>query len=481
MSSVFYERFERHGHGEGLKGHATHYCPGCGHGLIHKYIAEAIEEFDIQDRVVAISPVGCAVFMYYYLDVGNSQAAHGRAPAVALGHKLANPESIVISYQGDGDLAAIGLAEILQATQLGLPMTFIFVNNAIYGMTGGQMAPTTLMSQRTTTSPMGRNRLMGEPMKMAETIGQLDGPVYVERCALFDNKQRVRTQKAIRKALKLQIEKRGLAFVEILSECPTHLKLTPSESEAWVKENMVPVFPLGVKKDVEVEPWFDLSTPRFDVNEVVDVIGAVSTAPERFGTGFPSHIHESDIAIKFAGAGGDGAQTIALLTTRTAIAEGFDSTHIPSYGPESRGGTSYADVHVATGEVLSPASPEPHVLVAFNPPSLEKFGPQVKHGGIVIYDSSVIPNPPPLDPSIQAIGIPCAQIAQDLGKKVVKNVVALGAMQAATRLFPAQSFLNTMREALKSDCAMLALNEEAFAWGVRAFESRTPPGPDASR
>ncbi len=229
MSSVFYERFERHGRGEGLKGHATHYCPGCGHGLIHKYVAEAIDELGVQDRTVAVSPVGCAVFMYYYLDVGNTQAAHGRAPAVALGHKLANPESIVISYQGDGDLAAIGLAEILQATQMGLPMTFIFVNNAIYGMTGGQMAPTTLMAQRTTTSPTGRNRLMGEPMKMAETIGQLDGPVYVERCALFDNKQRVRTQKAIRKALRLQVEKRGLAFVEILSECPIHLKLTPSE------------------------------------------------------------------------------------------------------------------------------------------------------------------------------------------------------------------------------------------------------------
>ncbi len=481
MSSVFYERFERHGHGEGLKGHATHYCPGCGHGLIHKYVAEAIEELGVQDRTVAVSPVGCAVFMYYYLDVGNTQAAHGRAPAVALGHKLANPESIVIAYQGDGDLAAIGLAEIMQATQMGLPITFIFVNNAIYGMTGGQMAPTTLMEQRTTTSPTGRNRLMGEPIKMAETIGQLDGPVYVERCALFDNKQRVRAQKAIKKALRLQVEKRGLAFVEILSECPIHLKLTPSEAEQWVKERMVPVFPLGVKKDVETEPWFDLSTPSFDVGEVVKVVGAASAPPQRFGTGFPSHLHESDISIKFAGAGGDGAQTIALLTTRTAIAEGFDSTHIPSYGPESRGGTSYADVHVATSEVLSPASPEPHILVAFNPPSLEKFGPQVRPGGIVIYDRSVIPSPPELDPSIKMVGVPCTQIAQDLGKKMVKNVVALGAMQAATQLFPTESFLATMRQALQHDCAMLALNEEAFAWGVRAFETRTPPGPDAPR
>jgi 2-oxoisovalerate ferredoxin oxidoreductase beta subunit len=383
---------------------------------------------------------------------------------------MANPESIVISYQGDGDLAAIGLAEIMQATQMGLPMTFIFVNNAIYGMTGGQMAPTTLMEQRTTTSPTGRSRYMGEPIKMAETIGQLDGPVYVERCALYDNKQRVRAQKAVKKALRLQVEKKGLGFVEILSECPTHLKATPSEAETWVKEMMVPVFPLGVKKDLEVEPWFAPDEPSFEVNEVIDVVGAASEPPPRFGSGFPAHIDKEDISIKFAGAGGDGAQTIAMLTTRTAINEGFDSTHIPSYGPESRGGTSYADVHVATSEVLSPASPRPHILVAFNPPSLEKFGPEVREGGIVIYDSSVIPDPPKLDPSLTVVGIPCAQVATDLGKTMVKNVVALGAMQAATNLFPKESFLTTMRQALKDQCAMLALNEKAFAWGGKAYE-----------
>ncbi len=157
------------------------------------------------------------------------------------------------------------------------------------------------------------------------------------------------------------------------------------------------------------------------------------------------------------------------MTTRTAVNEGFDSTHIPSYGPESRGGTSYADVHIATQEVLSPASPEPHVLVAFNPPSLEKFGPDVRPGGIVIYDSSVIPSPPELDPSLMMVGIPCAQIANDLGKAMVKNVVALGAMQAATNLFPRESFLNTMRQALQHNCSLLALNEEAFAWGEKAY------------
>jgi len=472
MSSVFYDRFERHAQ-QGLKGLTTHYCPGCGHGLAHKFLAESIAELGVQDQTVAISPVGCAVFMYYYLDVGNTQAAHGRAPAVAIGHKMANPDAIVVSYQGDGDLAAIGLAEIMQAVQMGLPMTFIFINNAIYGMTGGQMAPTTLPSQRTATTPSGRDRLSGEPLKMAETVGQMDGPVYVERVALFDGKQRTRAKKAIKKALRLQVEKRGLSFVEVLSECPTHLRMTPLEAEQWVKESMVPVFPLGVKKDIEVEPWFELEPPSFDPEMVAEVIGSTKEPPSKFGTGFPSHIDEEDIAIKFAGAGGDGAQTIALLTTRAAINEGFDSTYIPSYGPESRGGTSYADVHIATDEVLSPASPQPHVLVVFNAPSLEKFGPGVQPGGTIIFDSSVISQMPQLDPSVKVYGIPFTEIATDLGKKMVKNVVALGALQAATELFPRESFLAVMRDALQKDCALLTLNEEAFGWGERTLREAT--------
>jgi len=473
--SVFYQKFERHAHAEGLKGHSTHYCPGCGHGLIHKYVAEAIEELGIQERTVGVSPVGCAVFMYYYMDIGNTQSAHGRAPAVAIGHKVANPDAIVFAYQGDGDLASIGLAEIMQACQLGLPMTFVFVNNAIYGMTGGQMAPTTLPGQKTTTTPTGRSRMTGEPLRMAEIVSQIDGPVYVERCALFDNKQRMRTKKAITKAFRLQAENRGLSFVEVLSECPTHLKLTPVEAEQWVKEKMLPYFPLGVKKDETVEPWFELGPPSFAAEDVVRVIGGTDTPPERFGDGFPAHVHESDIAIKFAGAGGDGAQTAAMLTTRAAINEGWDSTHIPSYGPESRGGTSYADVRIARDEVLSPSCPNPHALIAFNPPSLEKFGPTVLPGGVAIYDSSVIPEPPTLDPSIRMVGVPCSGIAMDLGKRMVKNVVALGAFQAATELFPPESFLLTLRKALQNNCSMLELNERAFELGRKAYAEAMSP------
>jgi 2-oxoisovalerate ferredoxin oxidoreductase beta subunit len=468
--SVFYDRFERHASGEGLKGQSTHYCPGCGHGLVHKYLAEAIEDLKIQDRTVAISPVGCAVFLYYYLDVGNIQAAHGRAPAVALGQKLSRPDSIVVSYQGDGDLASIGIGEILQAAQLGVPMTVVFVNNAIYGMTGGQMAPTTLMGQKTATTPDGRSRVMGEPLRIAEMMAQLDGPLYVERVALFDNKQRVKAQRAIRKALQLQVENRGFSLVEVLSECPLHLGLTPLEAQRWVEEQMLPVYPLGVKKDATAtrEPWPTWQPSSFDSDTVARVIGASHETAPRFCSRFPRERWGSDVALKLAGAGGDGAQTAAMIVARAAINEGFDATHIPSYGPESRGGTSYADVRCAEHEVESPAAPTPDILLAFNAPSLAKFGPRVARGGMVIYDSSVAPVAPAL-PGVAVFPVPITELARDAGKLMMRNMVALGALAAATTLFPPDTFLTAIRQALRQKPDLLTMNEDGFALGMQAI------------
>ncbi|MFH1329138.1 MAG: 2-oxoacid:acceptor oxidoreductase family protein [Actinomycetota bacterium] len=476
MSGVLYETFERHAHAEGLKAHSTHYCPGCGHGLVHKYLAEAIEELGVQDRTVAISPVGCSVFLYYYLDVGNTQAAHGRAPAVALGHKVANPDAVVVSYQGDGDLASIGLAEIIYAAQMGIPISVIFVNNGIYAMTGGQLAPTTLLGQETSTTPEGRPRFMGEPMKVAELFAALDGPVYVERVALFDNQRRNRARHAIRKALQMQVEKRGFALVEVLSECPVQWHVDPTEAEAWVRERMLPVFPLGVKKDLgDREPWPDVNPPNFEAAALLDQIESHAEAPPRFASGFPAHIAHDDIALKLAGAGGDGAQTAALLLARAAINEGFDSTHIPSYGPESRGGTSYADVHIAEHEVLSPAAPAPHILVAFNGPSLRKFGPAVQAGGTIVYDSTVIGEVPDLAEGVRAYGVPMTAVSGEIGSKMVKNIVALGALQAATSLFPPASFLTAIRGALRSKGDLIALNEAALARGIDAIAAQRTP------
>jgi len=468
MSTAFYNKFERHSNGEGLKGHSTHYCAGCGHGLVHKYMSEAIADLGIQDDTVLVSPVGCSVFAYYYFDTGNSQAAHGRAPAVAIGHKLANPNATVIAYQGDGDLASIGLAETIAVAQLGNPITVIFINNAIYGMTGGQMAPTTLMGQTTSTSPDGRQQINGQPIKMAEQIAQLDGPIYVERVALFSPAERNKAKKAIKKAFQLQKEKRGYTFIEVLAECPTHLKITPDKAEKWVKENMVPIFPLGVKKDLTVEPWWNIEPPKFEGNSFVKLIGGTTEVTERHCSAFPAHLHPADISLKLAGSGGDGAQTAAILIATAGINEGFDGTHIPAYGPESRGGTSYADVHIAKSEVLNPASPTPDILIAYNAPSLAKFGNTVAKNGFIIFDTSVAKEIKPNDPSIKVIGVPFTEIAAGLGKTVVKNIVSLGALSAVTNIFPRETFIAAIKQALKDKASMITLNEKAFDLGYKA-------------
>ncbi|MDP1828677.1 MAG: 2-oxoacid:acceptor oxidoreductase family protein [Archangium sp.] len=474
--AAFFEHFDRHAHGKGLKGGTTHYCPGCGHGLAHRYVAEALVELGVEDRTIMVSPVGCAVFLFYYFDTGNTQAAHGRAPAVALGHKLANPKSIVVSYQGDGDLASIGLAEIIHAAQLGIPISVIFINNAIYGMTGGQMAPTTLMGQWSSTTPDGRGPMQGQPMKVSEVIAQLDGASYVERCALFSQKERKRCKTAIKKALQLQVEGRGFGFVEILAECPTHWGLSAQQSEEHVRDVLSKVYPLGVVKDETREPWFAPGTPTFDPERVLEVLDAQRVPVERFCTGFPTHLDPLDVSVKLAGSGGDGAQTAAMLLTRAAISEGFDSTHIPSYGPESRGGTSYADVHLAKDEVLSPAAPSPHVLVAFNAPSLDKFAATVRPGGILIYDSSVISKPPLVAEGVRVLPVPCASIAQRLGAVVVKNVVALGALQEAAKLLTEKTFLGELDRSLKHKTALIPLNEEAFREGAKAVRELSATG-----
>jgi Pyruvate/2-oxoacid:ferredoxin oxidoreductase gamma subunit len=228
------------------------------------------------------------------------------------------------------------------------------------------------------------------------------------------------------------------------------------------------VFPLGVFMDKDVEPWFHPEKPEFDADKMLEVLEAETDEMPTFTKGFPTHLDPDDVSIKLAGSGGDGAQTAALLITKAAITEGFDATHIPSYGPESRGGTSYADVHVAREEVLSPAAAKPLVLVAFNAPSLAKFGPAVKENGIVVYDSSAITEVPEFAPGVKVVPVPCGAIAQSLGTRVVKNVVALGALQEATNILDEDSFLTALRVSLQHKCAMIPLNEEAFRWGVKA-------------
>ena len=228
-----------------------HYCPGCGHGIIHRLVAEVIEELGIRERTAGIAPVGCAVFAYNYFDIDMYEAPHGRAPAVATGYKRVHPNNYIFTYQGDGDLAAIGTGEIVHAAHRGEKITTIFVNNAIYGMTGGQMAPTTLVGQKTTTSPYGRDRdHSGAPIRVAEMLATIEGSAYIERTAINNSSNIIKTKNAIRKAFQTQIEGKGFSLVEILSNCPTNWGKTPAESMDWIEQNMIPYYPLGVKKEV---------------------------------------------------------------------------------------------------------------------------------------------------------------------------------------------------------------------------------------
>ena len=234
-----------------MKGVHTHYCPGCGHGIAHRMICEAIDELGIQGDAISMSPVGCAAMMYDYINIDFIEAAHGRAPATATGIKRVLPDKVVFTYQGDGDLAPIGMAEIIHAANRGEKICVFFINNAIYGMTGGQMAPTTLIGQKATTCPQGRDaELTGYPIRMCELLTSLETPAYIERVSLA-KPYIAKAKKAIKKAFQNQIDRKGFSFVEILSTCPTNWGLSPLDAFDWQMKNMIPYYPLGVFKDFE--------------------------------------------------------------------------------------------------------------------------------------------------------------------------------------------------------------------------------------
>ncbi len=231
-----------------------HYCPGCTHGIIHRLVAEVIDELGIEGKTIGVAPVGCSVMAYNYFTVDFVQAAHGRAPAVATGVKRSDPENIVFTYQGDGDLAAIGTAETVHAAARRENITVIFVNNAIYGMTGGQMAPTTLPGQVTQTSPYGRDTsAVGFPVKVCEMLQNVDGAAYLERVAVNNVKNIRNAKKAIKKAFRNQIDGKGFSLVEVLSTCPTNWGMSPEKALTWLEDNMIPYYPLGVYKDITAE------------------------------------------------------------------------------------------------------------------------------------------------------------------------------------------------------------------------------------
>ncbi len=231
-----------------------HYCPGCTHGIIHRLVAETLDELGIEGKTIGVAPVGCAVFAYNYFNCDMVEAAHGRAPAVATGLKRSLPENVVFTYQGDGDLASIGMAETVHAAARNENITIIFVNNAIYGMTGGQMAPTSLPGQITQTSPYGRDvNHCGFPIKVSEMLSTLDGPEYIERVAVNNVKNIKNAKKAIKKAFENQVNNKGFSLIEVISSCPTNWGMTPQKALEWIDEKMIPYYPLGVYKDRSAE------------------------------------------------------------------------------------------------------------------------------------------------------------------------------------------------------------------------------------
>lgn len=244
MAKVVYEK------SRGLTDAPLSYCPGCTHGIVHKLVAESLVELDVLEKTIAIAPVGCSVLAYNFFNCDAMQAGHGRAPAVATGAKRTNPDKIVFTYQGDGDLASIGTAEIVHAAHRGENITVIFVNNAIYGMTGGQMAPTTLVGQKTTTSPYGRSEdLQGKPIKMSEMLSQIPSATYIERVSVHDVPNVLKAKKAIKKAFENQVNNKGFSFVEVIGTCNIGWNMTPVDSMTFAKEKMIPYYPLGVYKD----------------------------------------------------------------------------------------------------------------------------------------------------------------------------------------------------------------------------------------
>ena len=458
-------------HKPGAEKNRTHYCPGCGHGIIHKILAEALEDFGVIDRTILISPVGCSVFAYYYFNTGNFQVAHGRAPAVGTAVSRANPDSIVISYQGDGDLAAIGGNNILQAANRGENLLVIFVNNAIYGMTGGQMAPTTLEGQKTTTTPYGRDpKTDGYPMKMSEVLSQLFAPTYVARTSLHNAANIRKTRDAIRKALLNVSEKKGFSFVEVLSMCPSGWKVVPDKGPEWIEQKMLPEFPLGVFKDRgdEVE-IIQRPIPVMDPAEVLEKLGLV-TGKEKFIPRQEVAPEYSNPSIRVSGFGGQGIMVIGQTLATVGMKYGYNVSWLPSYGPEMRGGTANCSVKIQDGVVGAMEATSPDVVIAMNRPSVEKFEKIIVPGGTLIFNSTLIEIDAERD-DIRVYPVPITSLADDLGNTRVQSMVAVGAFAGVTGLFDVEEIVGLLPEFFSSKASLVEINEKAVRAGYDYVKS----------
>jgi 2-oxoisovalerate ferredoxin oxidoreductase beta subunit len=466
-AKAFYERYERK---EEMQ-HQTHFCPGCGHGQVHKMLAMAIDLLGVQDKTILVGPVGCGAFTYYYFDVGNVQAAHGRAPAVATAIKRSRPGSIVITYQGDGDLAAIGSAEILHAANRGENITVIFINNAIYSMTGGQYAPTTLLGQKSTTTPEGRTAAReGYPLHVSELLSTLEAPAYIERVGLGDNKQIVQAARAIRRGLENQVRGLGFSLIEVLSPCPTIWRLTPVEAQHWVRDVMEKTFPLGVFCDRTKErltaagPQPETPPPLDELPRILGV--AEEDLPEGNAAAL-ARDKEIDLEVRIAGFGGQGVLLLGEVLAEAGLDAGLEVSWLPSYGPEMRSGTSNCHVRLSRQTIDSPLVTAPNVLVAMNEPSLRKFDRSVRAGGWVIYNGDELPADCARD-GVYVLAAPFTRLADELGDKRAANMVMLGALLEIADALPQVSIDAALRRLIENS-RWVELDKRAMARGRELY------------
>jgi 2-oxoisovalerate ferredoxin oxidoreductase beta subunit len=427
-SPTFFESFDR----KGSMPQTTHYCPGCGHGIAHKLIATAVDELAIKDRVIMCSPVGCSVFLYYYFDTGNVQCSHGRAPAVATGIHRSTKDAITVCYQGDGDLAGSGTTEIIHSANRNENITVFFINNAIYGMTGGQMAPTTLLGQKTITTPEGRSMLQdGAPIGMAELMNALKAPVYIERVSLASPAKIMHARKAIKKALSIQVGEKGFSFVEILSPCPTGLKMDPIATLEWMENSLEREFPCRLFRDSSaVAPKQDdytTTNPWLGDDELLQLLQSNLEG----GVSQPASPLVRDQKIKISGFGGQGVLSAGVLLAQCASAEGRNATCLPSYGAEMRGGTANISIIISKDDIGSPVVDTPNVLLAMNGPSLDAFEKSVESGGMIIVNSSLISRKISR-PDVHAVYVPASDLAKEEGLLAGANVLMLAIYSLST-------------------------------------------------
>jgi len=401
----------------------THYCPGCGHGIINKLIAEACAEMGLQDRTIFVDPVGCGVFTYYYWDAAHISAAHGRASAAATGACRARPDAVTIAYQGDGDLGAIGFNNAFQAASRGEKFGCIFVNNSLYGMTGGQMAPTTLDGETTTTTPFGRDpALTGHPLHVCEVLAQLKAPVYIARVSVADTRRIMQAKQAIRKVFEIQRDGKGYAMLEILAPCPTNFRMNAQDAAAFCINEMEKEFPLGVFRD-------ETGREALSARPVPTVASCHELFAEKDAV--PAAETDSSFAerrFKFAGYGGQGILSLGLTVAEAARIERRHTLWFPSYGPEQRGGSANCSVVVSGQPIGSPTVEHPDVLVCMNQPAYERFVGDVKKGGVVIVDETVPVKVQPPE-GVKLVVWPAIRMAEEFGVPKAANTMMLAALK----------------------------------------------------